>query len=238
MHIQFEINNKKNMNNKILKFTTIVAILILISASCTKKQSSDKFYGVKSGKIVYKTVDMNGIKMNQTLWFDDYGRKECRETFFEGDMHGVPFSQHAMEVRIDSIVYSYSIDENDTTGFSKQVMKTVMPKEALDFIKVDSYSKELKQKLNFKSIGTEEVAGLKGDKYSITPFEGQSPEAAEELIAVHYRNVPLKLTMEDLNIEADKVELNINVDQKIFDIPEGYTVVDESEMRRQRQMME
>lgn len=89
------------------KSLLFLSILALVFTACGKGSSDDsprksrrmrhtlsptgQKYTVKSGIVEYETVAM-GITMKKTLYFDDFGKKECEESFFEGNLSEVSYT--------------------------------------------------------------------------------------------------------------------------------------------------
>jgi hypothetical protein len=187
--------------------------------------SIDKPFGEKSGIVTYKPMDMMGVKVTQTMYFDDYGKKEMRETMVEGDMNGMVMRQHTIDIRDGNIMYHFEL-ENMTGGqdrATKNVYKTNLTPEMFEQMNVGTLSEKTKKQLKFKDEGKETVAGMEGMKYSIVP-DSTNPE--NRITGVLFKNIPIKLSMGQMEIIAEKVDLNAKVPAEKFNIPAGYTVVE------------
>jgi len=194
--------------------------------SGNKGGSADQPYGEKSGIVTYKPLEMMGVKVTQTLYFDDFGKKEMRETVVEGNMNGMEMRQHTIDMRDGNTMYHYEL-ENKSGGqdrATKNVYKTILTAEMLEQMNVASLSAKLKAKLGYKEEGKETVAGLEGTKYSIAP-DSTNPE--NRITGVQYKNIQIKISMGQMEIIADKVDLGANVPADKFKIPEGYTIMDQ-----------
>jgi hypothetical protein len=192
----------------------------------SKGGSPDQPYGEKSGIVTYKPMDMMGVKVTQTLYFDDYGKKEMRETMVEGNMMGMDMRQHTIDIRDGSTVYHYEL-ENVSGGqdrATKNAYKSTLTPEMFEQMNVQALSAALKTKLNYKDEGKETVATIEGIKYSIAP-DSANPE--NRITGVHFKNIPLKVSMGQMEIIADKVELGAKVPAEKFKVPEGYTIMDQ-----------
>jgi len=207
----------------------VIGLTILMSCNsggAGKGGSIDQPYGEKSGIVTYKPMDMMGVKVTQTLYFDDFGKKEMRETTVEGNMMGMEMRQHTIDIRDGSIVYHYEI-ENVSGGqdrATKNAYKQTLTPEMFEQMNVQSLSEKLKAKLDYKDEGKETVAGIEGVKYSIAP---DSLNLTNRIIGVHYKNIPLKVTMGQMEIVADKVDFGAKIDAEKFKVPAGYTVTDQ-----------
>ncbi len=216
---------------KILILVQVIGLTLLMACNSGgiggKGTSVDQPYGEKSGIITYKPMDMMGVKVTQTLYFDDYGKKEMRETMVEGNMMGMDMRQHTVDIRDGSTVYHYEL-ENVSGGqdrATKNAYKSTLTQEMFEQMNISELSTELKTKLNYKDEGKETVAGTVGVKYSIAP-DSANPE--NRIIGVHYKNIPIKVSMGQMEIVAEKVDLNVKIPAEKFKIPEGYTIVDQS----------
>lgn len=224
---------------KLFILVQVIGFALLIS--CASKfegaKAPDQPFGEKSGIIVYKPMEMGTIKAVQTLYFDDYGKKEMRETVVTGNMMGTEMSQHTIDIRDGNIAYHYEL-ENKTGGedkATKDAYKQVVPAEMLEQMNPANFSEKFKKMYNFKAEGTEEVAGFKGTKYSIQPVGSQQEGA---IVGVHFKNIPLKVSMGTLVVEAEKVEFGVTIAADKFKVPAGYNVIDADKMQEQQGMME
>ncbi|HNW54351.1 MAG TPA: hypothetical protein PKN21_08795, partial [Bacteroidales bacterium] len=183
---------------KIMILVQVVALTMLMACksggSGNNGGSADQPYGEKSGIVTYKPMDMMGVKVTQTLYFDDYGKKEMRETMVEGNMNGMEMRQHTIDMRDGNQMYHYEL-ENIAAGqdrATKNVYKTTLTPEMLESMNVGSLSAKLKAKLGYKEEGKETVAGLEGIKYSVAP-DSLNPE--NRITGVQYKNIQIKLSM-------------------------------------------
>jgi hypothetical protein len=205
----------------------IIGLSLLLSCkSGGKGGSGDQPYGDKSGIVTYKPMDMMGVKIIQTMYFDDYGKKERRETIIEGNM-GSEMRQHTVDIRDGNIAYHFELEnlQGGENRASKEVYKMVITPDLLAQMNIGALSPELKKKFDFKEEGKEKVAGLEGIKYSICP---DSMNKQNRITGVHYGNIPLRVSMGQMEVLAEKVELGASIPADKFKIPEGYTIVDES----------
>lgn len=215
---------------KILILVQVIGLTILMACnsggSGNKGGSAEQPYGEKSGIVTYKPMDMMGVKVTQTLYFDDYGKKEMRETMVEGNMMGMDMRQHTVDIRDGNIMYHYEL-ENVSGGqdrATKNAYKTDLTPEMFEQMNVGTLSEKLKVKLSFKDEGKETVAGIEGAKYSIAP---DSLNPTNRITGVHFKNIPIKISMAQMEIIADKVELGAKIPAEKFKVPEGYTVMDQ-----------
>lgn len=210
----------------------MVAVALLFTA-CNKGKkagiSGNELFGEKSGIVQYKPFDMMGVKMTQTLFFDEYGNKEMRETIIEGNMMGTSMKQHSIDIREGNISYHYELENNMGQGdqAKKEAYKTTLPPEVMQQMNLAALTDDWKKRLDYKEEGNETVAGFKGIKYSIAP---DSLNLANRLTGVHYKNVPLKIVMGQLEMIADKVDFGAKIPAEKFKVPDGYTIIDENSL--------
>jgi hypothetical protein len=215
---------------KIVILVQVIGLTLLMackSGGSGKSGSLDQPFGEERGIVTYKPLDMMGVKVTQTMYFDDYGRKEMRETMVAGDMNGMVMRQHTIDIRDGNVMYHYEL-ENNTGGqdrATKNVYKTNLTPEMYEQMNVGTLSEKLKKQLNYKDEGKETVAGLEGIKYSIVP---DSTNPTNRVTGVHYKNIPIKVTMGQMAIIADKVDFDAKVPADKFAVPAGYTVIDQS----------
>ena len=96
--------------------------------------------------------------------------------------------------------------------------------EMFEQMNVAAFSEKLKLKHSYKDEGKETVAGIEGIKYSMAP-DSTSPE--NRIIAVHFKSIPLKISMGQMEMIADKVEFGAKIPAEKFKVPEGYTIMDQ-----------
>jgi hypothetical protein len=174
---------------------------------------------------------MMGVKMTQTLYFDEYGDKEMRETVIEGNMMGTSMKQHSIDIREGNISYHYELENDMGQGnqVKKEAYKATLSPEVMQQMNLASLSDEWKKRLDYKEEGEETVAGIKGLKYSIAP---DSLNLANRMVGVQYKNIPLKIVMGQLEMVADKVEFDVKVPAEKFKVPADYTIIDEKTMQQ------
>jgi hypothetical protein len=215
---------------KIVILVQVIGLTLLMACKSvgpgSNGGSADQPYGEKSGIVTFKPLDMMGVKVTQKLYFEDFGKKEMRETMVEGNMNGMDMRQHTIDMRDGNTMYHYEL-ENVSGGqdrATKNVYKTILTADMLESMNVASLSAKLKTRLGYKEEGKETVAGLEGVKYSIAP---DSLNPSNRITGVQYNNIQIKISMGQMEIIADKVDLGANVPAEKFKIPEGYTVMDQ-----------
>ncbi len=228
-------------------FLLILSIVGLFIASCSnneqgKQNSTDSTtvaktetsdapqgarYGIKSGIVSFQTYDMMGVKMTQTTYFDDYGKKECQEIISEMEMMGMKTKQHTMSIMADGYSINYQL-ENSVNGkdeTKKVATKTKISGNPFGSIDYSTFTDEVKKQYDFKEEGTETIAGVEGTKFSMALNKNK---INERITGVMYKNIMLKSSMKmsglEINLVASKFDQNVEIPADKFGIPAGYTV--------------
>ncbi|NVO20664.1 MAG: hypothetical protein HXX13_13265 [Bacteroidetes bacterium] len=214
---------------KILLLVQVIGLTLLMACNSGNQGNgagkNGGPYGIKSGIVTYKPMNMMGMTISQTIYFDDFGNKETREIITQGSMMGQTVQSHAFDIRegLTSIHYELENIRNGQNTATKEAFKQEIPKELLEQQYFSSLSDELKKKMKYKEDGTETVAGLTGTKYSMAPDSANPSMVAT---GVHYKNILLKLEMAGISIVAEKVDFDAKIPAEKFKVPEGYTVID------------
>jgi len=158
-------------------------------------------YGIRSGMIVYNAP----MGMIQTLYFDDYGKKEVMIT--EMDMAGTKFK--TTDIRKEG--YNYNFKEGEKTG-----KKTVWSVQDQNYDKLDP---ELVKQYKLKDLGSETIAGKKCRKFTMEV--GSTPTSAWIWNGVLIKSLTIMMGKEFV-IEATKVE-DGPVPAEVFELPADVT---------------
>lgn len=166
-------------------------------------------YEIKSGIVVYKALIM-GMETTQTLYFDDYGKKEATETIMQ--MMGTEIRSLA----INKDGYMYNLDMNAKTGTKAPVISNT----TIDF---KNLTDQMEKDMNLKKLGKEDFLGRKCEKMSIDYTKMQMTGTF-----LVYRGVPLKVDTDmgsmKMVLEAQNFEENANVPADVFEIPADFTI--------------
>ena len=223
--------------------TVIIASFVMFSISCSNKTgagssstkdsaqvetseqsatSSPKKYDIKSGIVSY-VAEVMGMKTSQKLYFDDFGAKERQENITEIEMMGTKTRKVTVSLTKDG--YKYEYDLENITNKEDKVKKEIKKSKVYSGASSDmssmaaSMTAEMKNKYEYKEEGTETVAGITGNKFSMkmgkTKFTG-----------VLYKKVMLKTVMEIMTITAEKFEENATVPEDKFELPKDYTIIE------------
>lgn len=214
---------------KKILFLTVAIMLFTFSCknsedNSTKNKDKDKEniektdspkgkYELKSGIVEYKT-SMMGMDMTQTLYFDNYGKKEATETIVE--MMGV--KTHSIDIIKDG--YNYNIDLTQKTG-----TKTAFVEGTTANIDFENLTDEMSKKMNLKKLGNENFMGKKCEKMSIDYKEMQMKGTF-----LVYKGIALKVDLDlgsmQMTMVANKFEENPNIPKSKFEVPDDVTIIE------------
>ncbi|NTU97404.1 MAG: hypothetical protein HGA62_06290 [Chlorobiaceae bacterium] len=197
------------------------------TAPASSSASMQRPYEIKSGIVHFKPVNMMGVKITETLYFDDYGVREAKESVTESDIMGMKNYEHKMEIRDGKYIISYAVKSilNGKDETSKEATRTDMGdmrEMAAEMGKLINVN-EMKKNMDYREEGPETVAGVTGKKYSVA-LDKSKPDA--RIYGVMYKNIVLKSEMAGLSMEASSIEENAAVPADKFAVPAGYTVKD------------
>jgi len=206
------------------------------SAPAAAPSSMPRPYEIKSAIVHFKPVNMMGVKITETLYFDDFGLKEAREIITESDIMGMKNYEHKMEIRDGKYMISYALKSivNGKDETSREATRTDMGdmrELAAAMGKIIDVN-EMKKNMDYREEGTETIAGVTGRKYSVAIDKSKLDARA---FGVMYKNIVLKSEMGGVSIEATGIEENAAVPADKFAVPAGYSVKDvdlAAEMKR------
>lgn len=169
-------------------------------------------YSLKSGIVTFDSEAM-GMKMPVTLYFDDYGKKECELITMEMEMMGTKVETRNATITKDGYVYSVDL-VNKTGNKMKQVTS------AADFKNMDfsNMSNEFLEKMHMKKEGTETICGKTCDVFSI-----DNPDMKMKGTVAIWNSIAMKMNVDMgglvITRNATKFEENAEVPADKFDIP-------------------
>lgn len=186
------------------KFMAVVAIF-----STTLANAQDARYGIKSG-IIKIEATTQGMTVNSTQYFDNYGEKEFAVTSVETPMG----KQETISIQKNDTIYAISMAQ-------KIGQKQAMP-EQINYRKITP-TDIIKYKI--KEIGEETVAGKTCKKYSLQ--QEQMGQTIDCEVSV-WNGIVLKTVMkmgavEVMSQTATEIQENAEVESSKFEIPEGVT---------------
>jgi len=185
-----------------------------------KRSKTTKKYDIKSG-IVHYAIKMEGSKIKQTLYFDDFGTKELTETITETAIKGTKSKMINIHLIKDGFEYDYIL-ENPIVKDSS-VKREIRKSKLVGNVSFDMSSNvynlddKMKKAVGFKEEGTETVAGFKGTKFSMGMTDSK-------LTYVTYNKVMLKQVQNKMTLEAEKFEENATIPADKFELPKDYTI--------------
>ncbi|NTV99036.1 MAG: hypothetical protein HGA70_07725 [Chlorobiaceae bacterium] len=225
-----------------LKFTTGIILLssLAMLPGCSGQKSDGtnptpasssssmpRPYEIKSGIVHFKPVIMMGVKVTETLYFDDYGLKEARESVTDSDIMGTKNHEEKVEIRDGNYMISYAIKSivNGKDETSKEATRTNIGdmRELAAAMGKSMDVNEMKKNMDYREEGPETVAGVTGRKYSVA-LDKSKPDI--RVSGVMYKNIVLKSELAGMSVEASSIEENASVPSDKFAIPAGYTVKD------------
>jgi hypothetical protein len=169
-------------------------------------------YPVKSGIVTYDTETM-GMKMPTTLYFDDYGNKECTEVNAELEMMGQKVKTHNVTITRDG--YTYTLDMEQKTGTKMKVPTGGADPKNMDF---SSLSEEMMKQMHMAKGANENVLGKE-----CSVFTMDNPDMKMKGTFAVWNNIPLKSNIDmggmAIIMNASKVEENASVPADKFEIP-------------------
>ncbi|MEZ4887029.1 MAG: hypothetical protein R3E32_20025 [Chitinophagales bacterium] len=184
-----------------------------------------KRYEVKSGIVEYETTGtMNSGK--ETLYFDDYGRKEAKYTQTTVTVPGMNMKQTSNQLTIMDGDWIYSIDLDKKTGFKMkpEMLEKMAKNKGNDLGKV---GKEMLEQMGGKKVGEETVLGKNCEIWEMSSFGTK--------IWI-WNNLSLKNETNMMGMEikqlATKVETNVSIPTEKFEVPNDITISDENPMEK------
>jgi hypothetical protein len=179
----------------------------------TENTGGNGKYKMKSG-ILTQTMTMMGMTQKVTVYFDDYGNKENKET--EADMGMVQMDN--ISLTLDG--YLYSIDMSRKIGTKMKIPKT--SNKDIDFNKL---TEDMMKSMNITKLGTETVLGKTCDKYSM-----DDASLKMKIIYCVWDGIPLKMESETMGIKSTlvttKIDENASVPADKFEIPKDVKITD------------
>ena len=178
---------------------------------------ADAKYGVKTAIVDYEMETM-GMKMTQTLYIDEWGKRESTEVLSEMEMFGQKIKTHNLEFIKDG--YKYSMDLEKKMG--NKIKMVAPPKEAIDWNKLTD---EIMKKMNIKKEGSENICGVNCDIFSIDYKEMQMK--GKNWV---YKGISMKSEMTAMGIpvklKAVKFQENVAIPADKFEVPKDVKITE------------
>lgn len=196
-----------------MKKITLLFIALLILSFLTNGQDF-KRYKFKSGKVVYK---MSGAQTGtETLYFDDFGRKEVHFTETVMDMMGVKQNMNTQTILEGK--YIYNIDKNTNTA-------TKMENPMLDMFSdeddVEKIGEDIMKKMGGKKVSNETIKGKDCEVWEV-------PKMGGKIWVWQSIGIRTEVNMMGVSIiqEMESLETDISVSPDLFKLPEGIEIKD------------
>ena len=164
-----------------------------------------------------------GIRSETTLYFDDYGRREARETVTDSNMMGMKSHEKKVDITDGDFMISYEAEKivNGKDETSKVATKTdIRSLKEMAMQMGAAIGEQMKKDFDYREEGTEVIAGVTGTKYSISLNRENKDQ---RVYGVLYKKIALKTQMGAITVKAAKIEENVAVPATIFEVPAGYT---------------
>lgn len=187
--------------------------------------STPRRYELQSGIVTYEPMMIMGIKSVSTLYFDDYGRRESRETVTDSNIMGMKSYEKKVDITDGDYIISYEVEKivNGKDETSKIATKTDMRKfQQMAMRMAKGFDPEqMKKDFDYREEGPEVVAGVTGTRYSVS-FDKE--KSNERVYGVLYKKISLSTQMGGISVKAAKIEENVAVPASKFEVPAGYTI--------------
>ena len=173
-----------------------------------------KRYQFKSGKVVYK---MSGIQTGtETLYFDDYGRKEVHFNKSVIDMMGVKQKSNTQTIMEGKYIYTIDLEKN--TG---QKMENPLYEMFSDEDDLQKVGEDIMKKMGGKKVGTETLNGKECEIWEVQKMGGKIWVWNSLAIRTVVNMMGMNITQ-----EAESIETDTDVSPDLFKIPKGIEIKD------------
>jgi hypothetical protein len=166
-----------------------------------------------------------GIKSVSTLYFEDYGRRESRETVTDSNIMGMKSHERKVDITDGDYIISYELEKivNGKDETSKVATKTDMKKfrEMAMQMGKGLDPEQMKKDFDYREEGSEVIAGVTGTKYSVSLNKEKKDQ---RVYGVLYKKIALKTQMGAITVKAAKIDENASVPASKFEVPSGYTI--------------
>ena len=186
----------------------------------------DARYGVKSGIIKFEATVQGGQAI-VTQHFDEYGKKiesltVLEQKMAESTIPSLQFDNNTVRTEIKSMQFGdtiYIINLAQKIG-----QKTVSSELIVNWLNL---SNEAIEKYNLKELGEETVAGKPCKKYSSEVSQMGQTVYSEIWVwkGIELKTIAKLGDIEITNKTAIEVQENVEIDPKVFEVPEGMTMM-------------
>lgn len=190
------------------------------SKSASIATSTSTPYTIKSGIVTYKSSVM-GMAQDYTLYFDDFGKKECKYVYMKLEMFGQVSETSSSEINKDG--YVYKIDWQKKTGTKTKSYSALGAAAGMPDPK--TLTDDMRNKYQYKDLGKQEIMGKECQGVSMV-FGGMKMEAWV------WNNIALRIysyTKDGsvmMEINAVKFEENVSIPADKFEIPSDIVITE------------
>ncbi|MFH0977037.1 MAG: hypothetical protein V1874_14745 [Spirochaetota bacterium] len=175
---------------------------------CTLKAHAANKYDIKSSIITLETVLKVGkteMKMTKIVYFDDFGAKEREETYSNGKLNGVRFTDGKDKISLNLSKKTAAKEGSGDRGLG--------PRVDIDFF---GTTKDIESGL-VKKIAPMTLAGQSCDVFEVK--KGKTPQTYAA-----WKKVMVYTKTDSTVIKAVKIEPNAVIPKDKFQVPSGYTL--------------
>lgn len=167
---------------------------------------------LKSGIIKYEAVTQ-GIKVETTSYFDDYGKKQAAVAVVNQGL----VQTETKTLQFEDTIYQINVG-------MKMGQKVVSPEKPINYLQL---TPDVIEKYKIQELGTETVAGRQCTRYSEQTSQMGQTVNVEVWV---WKGIGLKTVMklgdtEIVSQTATEIQENPTIDPEMFEIPEGVTMM-------------
>jgi hypothetical protein len=204
----FRTNHSFLNGRGIMKKLVWLLAIAFITLGASEAQTVNK-YDIKSGVVTLEIetkVSTMEIKMTKIVYFDDYGKKQCEETYSDGKLSSVVFSDGKDKISLSPGKKTARKEE----GAGEQ---GIGPRVEINFF---GTTKDVESGV-VKKMPSMTLAGQTCEVFQITRGSNTQTYAGWNKVMVYTKT-------EGTEIKAVKIEPNATVPKEKFQVPAGYTM--------------
>ena len=167
---------------------------------------------LKSGIIKYEAVTQ-GIKVETTSYFDDYGKKQAAVAVVNQGL----VQTETKTLQFEDTIYQINVG-------MKMGQKVVSPEKPINYLQL---TPDVIEKYKIQEVGTETIAGRQCTRYSEQTSQMGQTVNVEVWV---WKGIALKTVMklgdtEIVSQTATEIQETPTIDPEMFEIPEGVTMM-------------
>lgn len=217
---------------KTIHVRILVLFLLLLSFGCKNEKSNDTTeqnlsstgaqtqdeipsyarYGFETGKIEMEMSTM-GMKQTMTIHFQDWGNIARTDIV----MNFAGMKQELSSLTKDGWTYTWDNKNRIGQKFPLQEFET----DQINYLKIKDADTELKQKYNIQYKGEKEIQGKTCQVFVL------KPQHNVELTVAIWEGIPMETEAKaqgiTTKITVKKLDLNISIDNELFELPANVT---------------